>query len=117
MLRYNVGKGYYSYDTFAEGPTVLSDASKSKRYSGGGYIESYVEEPEPSAFYDFWKYGTSAARKPIDYLEGDTVLQWCRDRGAKWRGHVVHFGIDNQAFQRSAKKGRSAAPRLNTLLK
>lgn len=117
LLQYNVGKGYYAYDTFAEGPTVLSDASKSKRYTGGGYIESYEQAPEPSAFYDFWKYGTSAARKPIDYLEGDTVLQWCRDRGAKWRGHMVHFGIDNQAFQRSAKKGRSVAPRLNTLLK
>ena len=110
LLRYNVGKGYYSYDRFAKGPTVLSDASKSKKYTGGGYVES-------SGFYDFWQYGSSAARKPIDYLEGDTVLQWCRDRGALWRGHVVFFGIDNQAFQRSASKGRSSAHRLNTLLK
>ena len=110
MLKFNVGSGYYSYDGFEEGPTVLSDASKSRAYTGGGYVES-------TGFYDFWKYGTSAARKPIDFLEGDTVLQCCRDRAHTWKGMIVHFGIDNQVFQRSAAKGRSKVHRLNTLLK
>ena len=110
LLQYNVGSGYYSYADFKEGPTVLSDASKSRTYTGGGYAES-------TGYYDFWQYGTSAARKPIDFLEGDTVLQACRDRAREWSGKIVFFGIDNQAFQRSAEKGRSKAHRLNTLLK
>ena len=110
VLQYNVGCGYYSYEGFEDGPTVLSDASKSRAYTGGGYVES-------TGFYDFYSYGTSAARKPIDYLEGDTVLEACRARGHLWRGKLVFFGIDNRSFQRSAAKGRSKAHRLNTLLK
>ena len=110
LLTYNAGCGYYSYDGFAEGPTVLSDASKSRSYTGGGYVES-------TGFYDFFRYGTSAARKPIDFLEGDTVLEACRERCRMWKGCIVPFGIDNQSFQKSAKKGRSKAHRLNTLLK
>ena len=109
-LLYIDGRGYYSYDGFPVGPCVLSDASKSRALTAGGYVES-------TGFYDWWTYGASAARKPIDFLEGDTVLQACRDRGALWRGCLVPFGIDNQSFERSALKGRSVAPRLNTLLK
>jgi hypothetical protein len=110
VLRYNVGSGYYTYSGFSDGPTVLSDASKSRAYTGGGYLES-------SGFYDFWSYGASASRKPIDYLEGDVVVEACKSRGSTWRGCIVPFGIDNKVIQCSAAKGRSAAPRLNTLMK
>ena len=48
MLKFNVGSGYYSYEGFEEGPTLLSDASKSRAYTGGGYVES-------TGFYDFWQ--------------------------------------------------------------
>ena len=58
-------------------------------------------------------YGTSAARKPIDFIEGDVVVRACMERGETWRGMLVPFGIDNSAFQASAAKGRSRAPRLN----
>jgi hypothetical protein len=113
MLTYNVGRGYYSYDGFKSGPDVpevLSDASKSKMYTGGGYVDSHGN-------YDFFRYGTSAARKPIDFLEGDVVVEVCRARGHSWKGCMIFFGIDNQAFQKSAVKGRSKAHRLNSLLK
>ena len=109
-LKYVDGKGYYSYDGFAEGPTVLSDASKSRECTAGGYVDSH-------GHYDWWRFGTSAARKPIDYLEGETVLQACRDRGEAWRGCQIPFGCDNQAFELSAERGRSQADRLNSLLK
>lgn len=110
VLKFNVGKGYYTHDGFPESGGVLSDSSKSKQYTGGGYVEA-------TGFYDFWKYGTAAARKPIDFLEGDTFMEWCRERGAKYRGYMVPFGLDNMSFQRSEVKGRSKAARLNTLLK
>ena len=110
LLRFNAGKGYYSYDGFAQGPTVLSDASKSKAFSGGGWVSC-------DGTYDFFKYGTSAARKPIDYLEGDVVVRACKSEGHKWHMQLVDFGVDNMAFERSAEKGRSRAPRLNELCK
>ena len=67
--------------------------------------------------YDHFKYGSSASKKPIDYIEGDTVLRACTDLSAKWYKKMVPFGIDNMAFERSAAKGRSAAARLNDLLR
>ena len=109
-LSYIEGKGYYSYDGHPEGPTVLSDASKSRRVTDGGYCESW-------GFYDWFHFGTSAARHPIDELEGETVLVACRERGHTWRGFRIPFGIDNQAFERSAEKGRASVERLNQLLK
>ena len=39
------------------------------------------------------------------------------DLAAKWYKKLVPFGIDNMAFERSAAKGRSAAARLNDLLR
>ena len=65
----------------------------------------------------FFKYGTSAARKPIDYLEGDVVVRACKSEGHKWHMQLVDFGVDNMAFERSAETGRSRAPRLNELCK
>lgn len=109
-LTYVEGKGYYSYDGHPEGPTCLSDASKSRQVTDGGYVDSW-------GFYDFFHFGSRASRKLIDELEGETVAVACRTRGAAWQGHRVPFGIDNQAFERSAERGRSAAERLNRLLK
>ena len=106
LLKLNLGRGYYSYDGFAAGPGYLSDASKSRAFTGGGYVGS-------EGFADHFVYGTSAARKPIDFIEGDVVVRACLERGDTWRGMLIPFGIDNSAFQASAAKGRSRAPRLN----
>ena len=67
--------------------------------------------------YNYYKYGTRAARQPIDYLEGDTVVYGLQEMGSRWRRRTVPFGIDNSAFQLSLAKGRSRAPRLNNLVR
>ena len=110
VLNSNLGKGYYTTDRFQEGPTVYSDASRSSRYSGGGWCSSWGP-------YDFWRYGTAASRKPIDFLEGDTMIVSVESQGPTWKGRLVRYNMDNQAFQKSAVKGRSRAERLNLLLK
>ena len=110
MLCLNGARGYYSYDGFAEGPTCYSDAFKRQHEAGGGYFSS-------DGFYDHYSYGRSAARKPIDELEGDTVLRCCEALCGRWRGCQIPFGIDNSSFERSAAKGRSNAQRLNDLLR
>jgi hypothetical protein len=110
LLQLNQGKGYYSYDGFKEGFGFRSDASKRRGFAGGGY----TCEDGP---YDFWRYGSSAMRKPIDFLEGDTVLRACDREGARWFECLIPAGIDNSAFELSAEAGRSRAPRLNDLLR
>ena len=110
LLKLNMGKGYYSYEGFAVGPTVLSDASKSSGYAGGGYVCS--DGP-----YDFFAYSSAASRHLIDTLEGDTVVRACVARAPSWKGKIIPFGIDNSAFELSAAKGRSRADRLNALLR
>ena len=110
LLRFNSGSGYFSHDRFREGETVCSDASKSKGFTGGGWWSS-------GGMYDWYRYGTSAARQPIDFLEGDTVVSCVERRGHMWADCWVPFGVDNQAFQKSALKGWSRAERLTLLLK
>jgi len=110
VLNSNLGKGYYTTDRFQEGPTVYSDASRSSRYSGGGWCSSWGP-------FDYWRYGTAAARRPIDFLEGDTMICSVESQGPTWAGKIVRYNMDNQAFQKSAVKGRSRAERLNLLLK
>ena len=110
LLRLNLGKGYYSYEGFGVGPEYRSDASKSRDHTGGGWCGA-------DGCWDYFVYGTSASRKLIDYLEGDVVVRCCRARGHSWRDLQIPFGIDNQAFERSAERGRSRAPRLNEQLR
>ena len=110
LLQLNMGKGYYSYDGFLLGPDVRSDASKSKAYAGGGYC--CADGP-----YDFWVYGSSAKRKCIDYLEGETMVRACVAEGPAWRGKQIPFGLDNSSMELSIEAGRSRAPRLNDLLR
>ena len=110
LLRLNQGLGYYSYDGFREAAPVATDASKSARYVGGGYFSGCGR-------YSWWRYGSSAARKPIDVLEGDTVVKAASELGHLWRKCRVPFLIDNQAFQRSAVKGWSRADRLSSLIR
>ena len=110
MLELNLGMGYYRYDDFSVGPVCLSDASKSKELTGGGYVCA-------DGFYDLFKYSGAAKRRPIDFLEGDVVRRCCSERCPGWKGMMIPFGIDNQAFERSAEKGRSRPERLNTILK
>ena len=109
LAELNLGQGYYSYDLFVTGPMYLSDASKSRDYTGGGYCGS-------DGFYDFFCYGKSASRRPIDFLEADVVRRACGERGHSWHGMLIPFGMDNQAFEKSVEAGRSRAGRLNEVL-
>ena len=110
LLTMNLGKGFYSYANFRSAPAVCTDASKQATFAGGGWVSA-------CGAYDWWVYGTAAARKMIDFLEGDTVVEAVRALAPRWRGCVVEFWIDNSAFQKSGAKGRSRAQRLNDLLR
>ena len=111
MLRANLGRGHFSYDLFKWGPPAWTDASKSRRYTGGGFVSA-------AGVYCYFRYGTSAARKPIDELEGDVVVLFISMVGGEhWRGLIIPIYIDNSAFQQSGTKGWSKAVRLNDLLK
>ena len=109
-LRHNQGRGYFCYDHFERAPAVYTDASKEASYAGGGYFSL-------CGTYDYWIFGSSAKRQPIDYLEGAAVLRAAENLGPTWRKKVVPIFIDNSAFQGAFRKGRSSAPRLNTLLR
>ncbi len=110
LLKLNLGRGYYSYEGFKQAPPILSDASKSQRFAGGGYVSQCGR-------HRWWSYGASARRKPIDWLEGDTVVVAAEDMSEQWRGCKVPFGVDNMSFEKSAAKGRSKAERLNVLIR
>ena len=110
MLDLNQGMGYFAFDHFSLAASVATDASKSSRYVGGGYLSACGR-------YSWWRYGSSAARKPIDALEGDTVVKAACDLGHLWAKCRVPFLIDNQAFQLSASKGWSRAARLSLLIR
>ena len=112
LLQMNLGRGFYSYEHFERAPEIRTDASKGRDYCGGGYVSACGR-------YSFWRYGSRAARNPIDYLEGDTVVAAATEMGetSDWKNKVVPFGVDNMAFQKSAAKGRSKAHRLNILVR
>ena len=110
LLQLNVGKGYYRYDGFKTAPTILTDACKSKGYCGGGWISA-------CGMYDYFLYGTSCSRKPIDELEGDVPVRALERLSCKLHECQVPLGIDNQAFMGSARKGRSKVIRLNVIVK
>jgi hypothetical protein len=110
LLSINLGKGFYSLEHFARAPVTLSDSSKSKPYTGGGFISGCGR-------YHFFRYGNKASRHLIDELEGDTVVYACECMSPQWRHKVVPFGIDNSAFQLSVAKSRSRVPRLNVLVR
>ena len=105
LLRLNMGRGFFCFDHMARAPDVYTDASKESTYAGGGYVSMCGR-------FRWWKYGSSAARKPIDCLEGDAVLMAARDLKQRWKGCVVPLHIDNRSFQLSAAKGWSRADRL-----
>ena len=110
MLRAALGRGYYSFANFARAPPVWTDASKSNGYAGGGFVSACGR-------YDFWSYGSRAARKLIDFLEGDTVVAMCERMAHLWKGCIVAIYCDNRAFKDSGAKGRSRTERLNDLIK
>ena len=84
LLELNLGRGYYSYAGFAWGPEYRSDASGSRDFSGAGYVGQ-------DGFYDFYFFGTSAAKKPIDSKEGHAVVTCCWERGPGWSGLAKLF--------------------------
>ena len=110
LLELNLGRGFYSFDHFQRAPAVYTDASKSGRYSGGGYFSLCGR-------YRWWRYGMAAGKRLIDELEGDSFLVAVEDLAARWRKCLVPVHIDNRAFQQSAVKGWSRAERLGSLLK
>ena len=85
------GRGYYSYNNFPVAPGVRSDASRSREYTGGGFLSQCGR-----ALY--WRYGPHAARKPIDYLEGDTGVKMAEEMAEPWAGHLVPWECDNMFF-------------------
>ena len=109
-LAANAGRGYYRFDDFDVWGDAWMDASRNQRRAGGGYVLH-------TGFYHYWSFGNAVSRRPIDYLEGLTAVYCVYDNGHNWSGKVVHFHIDNQAFQASAVKGWSHADRLNDLLR
>ena len=110
VLEANLGRGYFSYDTFEWAPAVYTDASKEARFAGGGYFSE-------DGHYDFWEYSPSERREHIHTLEADAVLRAARDLAPNWSRKKVPFYIDNSAFQLSFKKGRSKSPELNNVLR
>ena len=110
MLKAAMGKGYYSFANLTRAASVWTDASKSRGYTGGGFVSACGR-------YDYWRYGSRAGRKLIDYLEGDTVVVACQRLAMFWSGCIVTIFCDNKAFQLSGAKGRSRVARLNELVK
>ena len=87
-----MGKGYFSYDGFAAGPTFWGDACRSREYTGGGYVTS-------DGFCDWWTYGQRAAKRPIDVLEGDVPTVGFRCLAGSWRGFKILCWMDNKAME------------------
>lgn len=80
LLDLNLGQGFYSLEHFSVAPEVRSDASKSRGYSGGGWVSACGR-------YSFFKYGSRAARRPWRGTRSHIVLtlwpqvgeeRWCR---------------------------------------
>ena len=110
MLAFNAGRGYFSYDNFLRGTEFRSDACKSRSLTGGGWVVN-------DGTYSYYTYGSAASRKPIDYLEGDSVVRCCLANAHKWRGCIVRAGIDNTSFENSLEAGRSRVARMNDLIR
>ena len=110
LLRLNMGKGYYSFADFELGAAVATDASRSRGYTGGGFVSMCGR-------YDFWVYGSRAARQGIDYLEGDVVVVTVRRLAHLWHGKRIPIFVDNMVFEKSGEAGRARVERLNVLLK
>ncbi|KAL3903891.1 MAG: hypothetical protein SGPRY_011495, partial [Prymnesium sp.] len=66
LLELNLGVGYYSFANFSVALLVYSDASRCHHSAGGGYVSA-------CGMYNWWPYRPRAARKPIAFLEGDTI--------------------------------------------
>ena len=84
LLKLNLGKGYYSFKDFTLGPAVATDASRSRSHTGGGWFSF-------CGLYDFWIYGSRAARQAIDYLEGDVIIVAVQRMAHRWFGMRIPF--------------------------
>ena len=110
MLEENQGRGYFSFDRFARAPWVATDSAKDARRAGGGF---FTED----GIFGGWKFGAADSKKPIDFLEGKSVVVAARFLGHTWYRKIVPLYIDNTSFQLSLVKGRSKTERLNILLR
>ena len=110
LLEENHGRGLFDMSHLPVAPMCMSDASKSRDCTAGGFVSACGR-------FHWQPYGTSAARKPIDELEGDWFRLALERLGESWRGKRVPFGVDNQAFQFSQIAGRSRAERLMRIVR
>ena len=110
ILQSNHGRGYFSYEHLPYADDIYTDASKERRFAGGGFVSM-------DGTYDWWEYGSSLKRRPIAYLEGDAVVRAVENLKDKLRGKRVRIFCDNQSFTFSLRKGRSKADALNSLVR
>ena len=102
ILESNHGRGYFCYDHMPYAPDIYSDASKDRRFAGGGFVTT-------DGLYDHWEYGSSKKRQAIAYLEADAVLQAVTAMGERLRGKKQRLFIDNTSVAFAIKKGRSSS--------
>ena len=110
MLRQGEGRGYFAYDGFTRAPWVATDSCRESRRAGGGFFTA-------DGIFGAWRFGPADSKKPIDYLEGKSVVVAAKYLGSSWYKKIVPLYIDNSAFQLSLKKGISKVERLNVLLR
>ena len=110
LLEAGHGRGLFDWSHLPVAPIVLSDAAKSRAWTGGGFVSACGR-------FHYQPYGASASRNPIDELEGDTFEVALERMGPHWRGMRVPFGEDNQAFQLSFVAGRSRVERLMKIVR
>ena len=80
LLDLNLGRGFYSLDQFGRAPEVRTDSSKSKDYTGGGWVSACGR-------YSLFKYGSRASRQP-------TSTTWKATRWLIVWTTWARFGID-----------------------
>ena len=110
LLEHGQGLGLFDMSELPVAPVTLSDAARSRAWSGGGFVSA-------CGCHHWQPYGSSASRKPIDEMEGDWFRLALERLGKKWAGKRVPFGVDNQAFQLSHFAGRSRAERLMNIIR
>ena len=91
LLRLNMGRGYYSFAEFIKGVvTAASDASKERRFAGGGYWTRGIRNT-----YRFFRFGGRAPVYPVVNSttedRNDVVCSRKIDRSGR-------FGVSSRGF-------------------
>ena len=110
LLETNHGSGYFDTTHLPLAPPVYTDAATDRHRSGGGYFTA-------DGYYNSWLYGSSMRRRPIVELEADAVHRAACELAPLWEGRRVPVFIDNAAFFFALKKGRSAVPYMDAVIR